>query len=368
MKILFDHQIFVYQNFGGISRYFVELAKRMAPKASYTFSILLSDNTYLRKTRLSSSISLLKGRFPGRMTLYNLINKIFSRLCISHQKYDLFHATYYDDYFLDIKRKKPFVLTVHDMIHELYPGLWGNQEETVLQKKKLILESDGIIAVSENTKKDLLAIYPEVAPDKIAVIYHGHSVFSKTYGPAPLSFPYLLYVGIREHYKNFLLLTEAFKKLTDLQPHLILLCAGGGEFSEAEMQHLQQLGISDKILHTPISDDLHLSSLYHYAVAFVYPSLYEGFGIPILEAFANDCPVALSKSSCFPEVAGEAAAYFDGHSALSITETLYSLIVSQDKRERLKVSGKEKLKQYSWDTTTTKTLAFYESILSKKAR
>lgn len=368
LRILFDHQTFVYQNFGGISRYFVELAKGLDKLASTQthFSILLSDNAYLKELAHVKATSILKGKFPGRMTIYNAIDRIYSRRAIASANYDIFHATYYDDYFLDLPTCSPFVITVHDMIHELYPGLWGNQQEIVEQKKKVIFASAGIIAVSENTKKDLLRIYPSIAPNKVTVVHHGNSFPIKNAASAlTTKREYLLYVGNRDHYKNFDRFLEAFKGVVAHRPSLHLICAGGGAFTDREMALLKSLDLLEQVSFEPIRNDEHLASLYQNALFFVYPSLYEGFGIPILEAFSCGCPVVLSSSSCFPEVAGDAALYFDGNSASSMQAVFEELLSNPNRGEQLRQLGFEKVKEYTWEKAAQKTHDFYCRILAE---
>lgn len=300
------------------------------------------------------------------MTVYNWLDRKYSSHILSKAKHDIFHATYYDDYFLHLKKRPPFVITVHDMIHELYPGLWSNQEEITAQKKKVIHQAAGIIAVSENTKKDLLRIYPSVDPNKVSVVHHGHSLSTQT-APFPSINPssYVLYVGLREHYKNFDRLLLSLQSVFKEHPHLQLICAGGGAFNEKEVQEIHRLKLGNKVTYMSFSSDEHLCSLYKNATLFVYPSLYEGFGIPILEAFGAGCPVVLSRSSCFPEVAGEAAAYFNGESAEDMAQVLTQLLSRKEDLQHLRQLGYEKVKEYTWASTAQRTEDFYQRILGQ---
>ncbi len=366
MKVLYDHQTFVYQNFGGISRYFVELAQNLNRHnlAQTSFSCLFSDNFYLKNSTLANPHSILNGKFPGRMTVYNKIDRWRSRGNISKADYDIFHPTYYDDYFLGNKLNKPFVVTVHDMIHELYPGLWPNQNDIVLQKKRVINEASGIIAISENTKKDLLTIYPELQPEKIRVIHHGHSfAISNSDDKGDFRKPYLLYVGMREHYKNFDTLLESLSEVFQIHKNHTLVCAGGGTFNESEMKKIQALNLEGKVVSISINGDAHLANLYQHADSFLYPSLYEGFGIPILEAFASSCPVVISNSSCFPEVAANAAEYFDGNNVADMVQVLINLISNNGRKNELRELGLKRLKLFSWKKTARETAEFYHEII-----
>jgi glycosyltransferase involved in cell wall biosynthesis len=144
-----------------------------------------------------------------------------------------------------------------------------------------------------------------------------------------------------------------------------LICAGGGVFSEDEIKMFTSVNLYSKVQFIDISNDDILNDLYTNAFCFVFPSLYEGFGIPILESFTNSCPVVLSKASCFPEIAGSAALYFELGKAESLVEQLNALYYNKDLRYDLLKKSKEVLKIYSWTKMVDEHMIVYNSILDR---
>lgn len=360
--VLYDSQIFDSQKFGGISRYFCEIISRLHIK--YDISIRYTENHYLKqakigKHRIYIPHFIFKRR---RWKLYHKNRKLTQKILQSSAPY-IFHPTYYDTTFLKYIGNHPFIITVHDMIHELFPNMFKDAEFVIQQKKELIIKANRIIAISENTKKDIIRIL-NIDPEKIDVVHHGTSMQAPI-GKHKLSLPakYILFVGDRSEYKNFQRLLEAFATISKTDKNLYLVCTGQ-DFSEKELQQIAQLNISSRVIQMAI-DDRYLNELYNRAALFVYPSLYEGFGIPILEAFACHCPIALSNTSCFPEIAGNAGVYFNPYSIESMTETIMDIIDNPQKRSQLIQAGKEQLKLYSWDKAVTKTEEVYQKVLKE---
>jgi len=365
MKILYDHQIFSMQKFGGISRYFSELFFHFNNKKDISIEVrlLLSDNYYLSKTKIIKYINFLPNKqFRGKYRLFNLINKANSIIALKKKNYDIFHPTYYDPYFLEYIGNKPFVLTVHDMIHEKFSEMFPANDKTTKQKKLLVEKATKIIAVSECTKKDLIELFG-TDESKIEVVYHGNSLFPKANIKISYDLPkkYLLFVGQRNIYKNFERFIKSISDILKEDKDLYVLCAGGGKFKDNEVQLLNELGVSNKVFQYQIDDDS-LAYFYKNALAFIFPSLYEGFGIPILESFACGCPVLCSNVSSLPEVAGEAACYFDPYSEESIRNAVLKILNDKAYREELINKGYEQVKKFSWEKTAEKTKKVYESI------
>jgi len=181
MRILFDYQTFQLQKFGGISRYYVELINRLSLSHNIEIGIKYSDNQYLKeniyisiKPIFDQRKEFLKGmEFYGKGRLFNFLkgltpskyndcyklNREYSIELLKKQNFDIFHPTYYDDYFLDFIGKKPFVLTIHDMNYEKFPEFFPIADKTAMIKKKLAQKASHIISVSENTKKDIVSFW-----------------------------------------------------------------------------------------------------------------------------------------------------------------------------------------------------------------
>lgn len=360
--ILYDNQAFDLQRFGGISRYFCEIMHRL--HINYDISVRYSINYYITHWSLGKhQIPLPRFIFKNYRKYFQLKNReLTKRLLQTTSRPYLFHPTYYDPSFLEYIGEHPYIITVHDMTHEKLPHYFSDAEIVTKNKREVITRANRIIAISENTKKDIVELL-HINPDKIDVIYHGTSM-EPFYGRQSLQLPkkYLLFVGDRTPYKNFDRFLKAFSILSQEDKELSLVCTGN-RFSKSEKEQLSKLKIENKVIQIRASDRS-LSELYNRAVLFVFPSLYEGFGIPILEAYACHCPVVLSNSSCFPEIAGKAAVYFDPYSERAIAEAIKSVVYNKERRVELIRMGDEQLKLYSWEKAAYQTEESYKRALN----
>jgi glycosyltransferase involved in cell wall biosynthesis len=366
MRILFDDQIFSMQRFGGISRYFVELIVRLNRTAGVKadLPLIYSDNQHSIESRLAFiNVPFRDYSLPGKFRLHELLVALTEKNVkqqLSAGKYDIFHPTYYSSEFLSrLPKGKPFVLTVYDLTHEkIFPDY---KNDVAADKRQLLEKASAVIAISEHTKKDIVEVY-KIPEEKITAIHLSTSVtkdnFEKVQG---LPEHYILFVGSRGGYKSFIFFVEAIMDLLLMDETLNIVCAGGGVFIDKEVQFLKEKNIESRIMQVPVNDR-RLSYLYQRALMFVFPSLYEGFGIPVLEAFACGCPVILSDSSSLPEVGDEAAAYFTPGSKQSLFETIKDLLDDETKRQELVFKGKQRVKQFSWDKMAEETLRVYKSV------
>jgi glycosyltransferase involved in cell wall biosynthesis len=367
VKVQFDHQVFSFQEFGGISRYFAALSTYLEknPNFDHKLKLLYSRNGYL-----SPSNSVFHPR-PGSLFfekhLAYFLNQKYSERLLSLNDFDVFHPTYYNPYFLK-KLKKPFVITVHDMIHELYPECFSKWDNTISRKKKVIERADHIIAISEATKNDLQRLL-SVPDSKISVIHHGlfNSIPVENESINPgfhklKDFSYLLFIGSRKGYKNFDRFIEAAAPLLHHNASFSIICAGGGNFTEKELKKMNALKIKDKVIQVSATEN-ELNDLYTRALFFVYPSIYEGFGLPILEAFHNGCPVAVSNTSCFPEVGGDAVVYFNPLDLHDMNKVMQTLAANIELRTKLSQKGSERLSVFSTNECMEKTAAVYKSLV-----
>ncbi|MBN2365587.1 MAG: glycosyltransferase family 1 protein [Calditrichaeota bacterium] len=369
MRVLYDHQVFSLQAWGGISRYFTELMKyyERGDKLQFELPIYFSNNVHLPEVVSVSAKTFFNDYpFKGRNRIIFQVNQLVTRKIWRKKEFELFHPTYYNSDFLNHIGSRPFILTIHDMTYEIYPELFPPGDPVPQHKKILIERASRIIAISRHTKSDILRFYP-VSPDKIEVIYLGNSLYKdQVYGESDPHLPlkFLLYVGNREGHKNFTRFIRAITPLLQEDRDLFLVCAGGGSLSKAETTLITELGIINKVHHYPVND-LELIRLYSHARAFVFPSLYEGFGIPVLEAFGCNCPAILSNSSSLPEIAGDAALYFDPEDENSIREIVSHLIDNENLRKQLIERGSERVREFSWKKTALKTATLYEKVLEE---
>lgn len=359
ISVLYDHQAFEMQRFGGISRYFYELMTHL--DGEMELAIKYYTNDYLRESHKNFPGLHLPERpykwLKGPIKRQNRVNSI-ERL--KKSKCKIFHPTYHLPYFLDHIGSKKYVLTVHDMNHELLPEAFSNTAPVVAMKKDTILRADRIIAISENTKKDIIEVL-HIDPAKIDVVYHGVRPLTQEYHGLHLPERYVLYVGDRNSYKNFNQLLDAFAVLAQKEKDLCLICTGK-VFKKHEVSRIAALGLSNRVRQIRVND-LELKQLYQQASLFVFPSLYEGFGLPILEAFSYDCPVLVSNRSCFPEIAKDAALYFDPSSTDSLIDSASQILNDEALRGELCRKGSERVKSFTWEKTAQETQKVYERVL-----
>lgn len=366
MKIVYDHQIFAMQEYGGVSRYFFELADNIAKANAAEVAIFspLYTNSYLAAASRQLQVRGMKMPAIRRSGLvYRAINRIFVPSMMGRFHPDIVHQTYYS-----LKSKTPaaskVVLTVFDMIHERFPDGVGSWDSTSREKAKAVERADHVVCISEQTRKDLIELLG-VNQAKTSVVHLGFSLTKQLVGSKLASKrPYLLYVGSRGGYKNFESLLHAYAANLALQHDYDLLAFGGGPLNAKEKALVAKLGIPFGRVRHLSGDDSVLSDLYRNAALFVYPSRYEGFGIPPLEAMSFDCPVACSNTSSIPEVVGDAAEFFNPDSVESIGYATERVLNDTTLRHVLIARGRERIKLFSWERCAEQTLDVYRSLLT----
>ena len=359
MKVLYDY-LGLFEPVGGVSRYFAEMIRRLPVDIEPKLAYVETRNKYFAAAPYNiplckcSFYNFLSGiNFKGKSIAYRtaarlmpwkypaaeLKNEAAFREELERGDFDVLHLTgphYLGEDWKRVIGRKPIVVTIHDLVPELF-----HVQPRAVRNRRFVLENAAqVIAVSENTKRDLERLYG-VDEGKITVIHHGYSDSreereERVEGLEPGKF--VLFVGKQGGYKNFKWMEAA------LEPFL------------------QERGM--RLFATCGQTDAELRWLYRNALAFVYPSKYEGFGIPILEAFANGCPAVLSNCSCFPEVAGDAALYFgveDGGAELR--RQLARLVDEPGLRGEMIAKGKSRLSEFSWDKCAESTATVYHKAM-----
>ena len=371
MKVVYDHQAFNLQARGGVSRYFSELASRLPDLSDCATEIVapVFTNQYLAGLRNV----LVRGRRVPALRFTNWLRRSAAD-CIScsilrhRQDVDIFHETFYSQTECAPRGCKR-VLTVFDMISEKFlRGVRGN-DELLRTKAAAIARADHIICISENTRRDLEQLLG-VGGDKVSVVHLGHSLMTRA-GERSSSFrgrrPYLLFVGTRGLYKNFPRLVEAYARSATLREGFDLLCFGGPQFSGEEKAMIDsQLASREAVFHMEGDDDL-LARVYRGAAALVYPSRYEGFGLPPLEAMSLDCPVICSNASSMPEIAGDAAMYFDPEDIDDMKSAVERVVTDSSLSSSLIARGRARARLFTWDRCARETYAVYEALLEARA-
>jgi len=368
MRIIFDHQIFGWQEYGGISRYIYELAANLSGRHSQDVSIVspLYVNRYLASA--PSSLNVVGMRVPPMPKtglIRRTVNSVLSRPAMMLRSPDIVHETYYSAKRIAPKRAK-VVLTVYDMIHERFSDQFLSNDPTSREKALAVGRADHVICISEQTRSDLIEMLG-VNPSKTSVVHLGFTLTAPQQSVTQNELsqrPYLLYVGLRGGYKNFEGFVRAYASSAALMEGFSLLCFGGGVITSKEQELFRYLGVpADLIRHVSGSDEL-LAKCYRSASAFIYPSLYEGFGIPPLEAMCFDCPVVCSNVSSIPEVVGEAAEMFNPYDHESIRFAIERVVGDGQRRGELVAQGRERLKKFSWDRCASETLDIYRQVIA----
>lgn len=368
MKIAFDHQIFGWQQYGGISRYIYELASEITNSGTHDLSIVSPFylNQYLKQAPRHLKVLGLPIKYiPRTGRIIRAINFIAAWSILRFLRPDIVHETYFSSARIAPKKSK-VVLTVYDMIHERFSESFSKVDTRSREKASAVARADHVICISEQTKHDLIEILG-VDASKISVVHLGFALTFQdestavTIEPAR---PFLLYVGSRGGYKNFEGLLKAYATSAMLTNDFDLICFGGGAFTNKEKSLIQQLGISIDRVSQVSGDDTLLAAYYRAASVFVYPSLYEGFGIPPLEAMSFDCPVVCSNVSSIPEVVGNAGEMFDPENPDSISAAIERVITNPQLRENLIKFGRKRIKLFSWQRCAQETLDVYRKVLA----
>ena len=367
MRIYYDHQLCSLQDAGGASRYHYELAKYFSGLPDVETETFLGMNASVypfdglgsTKARVMS----FTGPFPKGVLRYAANELIGNSIAPFRGKFDVYHPTHHR--IMPLVRSRRIVITHHDCIYERFPVFRFTDE--VLRAKKILFErADAIICISEASRKDLLEIY-NIDRGRTHVVYHGISPLLHCGQAArmiaqKMRREFLLYVGSRAPYKNFDALLAAFRD-SGLHKSLDLLVLGGGPFTAEETSKAEHLEIGKHVVSIPLSSEELLGAGYSMAKLFVYPSLWEGFGLPPLEAMVAGCPVAASRRGAIPEICRDAPFYFNPEDADSIKKTLSQAIYDEEARKRAIHRGKEVSADYCWEKCGEETLAVYRECL-----
>ncbi len=312
---------------------------------------------------------------------YTLKEQIFMPLIIKKYQIDLMHFPHFN---IPILFRKDFVVTIHDLILIKYPTKKATTLDPILYKikywgykqviKYAVKKAQKIITVSNYTKQELVD-YFKIKSDKVVVTYEAcdgvesgqltipDRSFLKKFG---ITRPYILYVGNAYPHKNLEALLDVFKKYAEKTKHEFQLVLVGKRdyFYQKLIKYADNIGLikSADVVFFGFASEKQLADLYRSARLYVFPSLFEGFGLPPLEAMSYGLPVLSSSSSCLPEILGQASEYFNPKDKQDMLNKISLLMNSEELRADLVKSGYEKIKSYSWERCAQETLAVYKSI------
>lgn len=279
-------------------------------------------------------------------------------------RFDLFHPTYYHlTSPLEWKTiRTPVVLTVYDFVFWRYGHLYERSQKLLDAQDEAIQRADLLLCISESTRNDLLERFPECSSRSVvtplaSTICHGSGA------PREHACPYFLYVGARVFYKNFQLTVNAIRTLRRTHPEVELLVVGP-PWTDDEASTLSQTHANQFVHLCGHVNDSQLEGLYEHATALLYPSEYEGFGLPVLESMARGTPVIALKTSSIPEVAGKGGVLLDPSSATAeaISSTAAKILEDTEHREALSIEAVRQAQKFSWDLTVRATLEAYHSL------
>lgn len=368
MRIAFDQQVFLLQEYGGISRYVCSLAKALTEIPSVEAKIFapLHYNGHLQE--LADSL-VFGSRVPSikkTTRIITTLSEIVAKKAISNYKPNVLHETYYSSHARKYQ-DMPSVVTVYDMINEKFSDNFIRSEYGSEQKRITVERADHVICISESTRRDLLELF-DIPEDKVSVVYLGYDELSacdsrNIASTTTIASPYLLYVGSRGGYKNFEGFLRAIASSSFLKNNFSVICFGGGRITQKEAALIDEIGLdAEKIKQVGGGDDM-LATLYKSAEAFIYPSRYEGFGIPPLEAMSLGCPVIYSNTSSLPEVVGDAGESFDPANLESVSHVIEAVMHSPTKRTELIQKGYERCKMFSWSRCAQETVSIYRGLI-----
>ncbi|MBT5807901.1 glycosyltransferase family 4 protein [Candidatus Uhrbacteria bacterium] len=355
---------------GGLGRYVEQLVGQLAQQNTKNRYVLFVLNTEQAKTVEQLGFEAV----VTNIHWYGLREQISLPKIIDSYKLDLIHFPHWN---VPLKLETPFVVTIHDLIlleeplsakattrHPLIYGIKYRLFKMVL--RHALTASKKIIAVSNYTKSSINRFYPNIAADKIEVVYEGLTPLSSTADSPNTSIPpkpYFLYVGNAYPHKNLESLLHAFSFFHKLHPNVHLVLAGRHDvFYERLKKELDEIDVPNtSVTFVKNPSDSELATLYRNATLYLFPSRSEGFGLPPLEAMSFGIPVAASNTSSLPEILGDAALYFAPDDIEKMVEIMEQTLEDESLRKHLTQKGSEQIKKYSWKQMTQEIQTIYKN-------
>jgi glycosyltransferase involved in cell wall biosynthesis len=360
MRVRFSPDIFRVERFGGVARYVTEVHRGLlALGVDSRILAGLHRNGHLAGVDgvVGMSIDAVRPAIV-RQAISKGVDRSLERFWATGKDAStIYHKTYFDRH---VPVGPRLVVTVYDMIHERFPGTTGARDHTVEAKRITCEAASVVLAISDTTRVDLLDRF-SLDPDRVVTTHLGVRRVEPSAGAAWIDgSPYVLYVGGRRGYKNFAAFVPSLARAGAARD-CRLVCFGGGPFDDAEHRLLDAHGLVDRTVQVT-GDDRDLAAAYAGASALVYPSLYEGFGLPPLEAMVHGCPVAATSAGSVPEVVGDAAVTFDPTDPDAATDAIDRVLTDDDLRDRLVRAGHRRAAGFTWEATAAATLAAYQQV------
>ena len=358
MKLIHDNIIYSIQKWGGISNYWSEIRKNIIVNSNLEVTNLeVETNIISNNFKNDQNFEIIKDRRHFVKFLERYQNP-FPKLDENH----LYHSSYYR---YSKNPKSINITTAHDFTYELH---WSGIKKYVhiAQKTKALNNSNSIICISNFTRDLMLKLYPNLSKKRIEVIYNGINA-KELLDNSKLNFKkfirfeedeYALYIGDRKAlYKNFRIACRAVEL-----SKVPLVIVGGGSLTSNELLLLQNINYQ----HVLFASDQELSYLYSKALLLLYPSISEGFGIPLIEAQILGCPIISTNKSCIPEIAGEGAILLDKIDKYSLSSSIDEILRKSQTRDKLVELGYLNASRFSWDKTRKETIELYKDLIDEK--
>jgi len=302
---------------------------------------------------------------------YGLAEQVIFPFYIWRQRLELMHFPHFN---VPLVCPVKFVVTIHDLILIKFPTLRATTLGPLVYQVKnwaykivistAVRRAEKVLAVSRFTKGEVVKQF-KIAAEKVVVTYEGVAELTDSSFPSrreSRNYPYLLYVGNAYPHKNLEGLIKIFSEINKNQPDLKLVLVGKEDYFYSRLKQYAQKLSANVIFPGYVPDD-DLKILYQQALVYVFPSFYEGFGLPPLEAMAHGLPVASSNKTCLPEVLGDAALYFNPDDEADMKNKIELIIGDKNLRASLRSRGYEQIKKYSWRDCAEKTLEVYKKVL-----
>lgn len=368
MRVFFDHQAFSLQSHGGITTVFSELFRHLASEADISVDLFLGRSA----THFPfSAICTEKDRVievgrrwatPGARS-YIINEALTIALAPMYGKYDIYHSTLYR--FIPAIRARYKIATHHDCVQEVFPELFPDAQRNFRFRSRMYRLADVIICVSEASRQDLLKFY-DVDPSATVVVHNGILPMKiEAEGQEALeltaSGTYVLYVGARHSYKNFPAFLRACAE-SGITCDYSILVVGGGEAKPSESELVAKLGLSRRLRFVPYASRSLLAAVYANASLLVYPSLYEGFGMPPLEAASVGCVSLVAKNPASLEVCQDGVFYFDPYVAGDFERMLQASLTDTLGRSARIEKARNLVQQYTWERCCRQIVAVYRGL------
>lgn len=362
MRIVYDGQIYSFQRAGGINRYFERIISLLPLSFEPT---LLAFNGPSENWPAHPNLKIVQAPLFAPRGVARRLARPYFRARVQQLKPDLVHPTFYHtlaEKSLENYRC-PVVFTVYDFIVDIFSSQLPHAHAEVARQKQAILAANAILCISNNTKKDLLERFPHLESRVTVTPLAGDLDISISYGLQKVpERPYFLFVGSRAPYKNFDGLLRAFSSVAQTVGD-IALAVVGAPLDNREKSLVESLQLGAHVQEWGHLSDAHLAKMYRCSLALVYPSFYEGFGIPPLEAMSCETLVIAAATSSIPEVVGDCALLFDPRKDEQLGEILRSVARGETDRASLLSKGRRRAAEFSWARTAQQTAEVYRSLL-----